>query len=205
MPTATPTSARYFSPGTTWFDGNIALWRSVLIDWLHWDGAPNLKALEIGCFEGRASVWLLEQVLTHPTSRLIVLDTFQGSPEHGDVGDLFDRFEHNVRPWRDRVIVHVGPSADVLRREWEPCDDGALDLVYIDGSHRASDVLTDAVLAWRLLRPGGLLIFDDYTWQYTTSDGEVLAPKAGIDAFLAAFAGQYRVVASGYQVMVQKR
>lgn len=201
MPTASDLSAY----SALWFDQNVALWRSVLIDWLHWDGTPNLTALEIGCFEGRASVWLLKHLLTHSTSRLVVVDTFQGSPEHGDVGDLFDRFEHNVQPWRERVIVHVGRSADVLRTAWEPIDDGALDLVYVDGSHRASDVLTDAVLAWRLLRTGGLLIFDDYAWQYTTKAGEVLAPKAGIDAFLAAFAGQYTVVASGYQVMVRKR
>lgn len=33
-------------------------------------------------------------------------------------------------------------------------------VVYIDGSHAAKDVIADAVLAWALLRPGGVLIFD---------------------------------------------
>ena len=32
--------------------------------------------------------------------------------------------------------------------------------MYIDGSHAARDVISDAVLAWALLRPGGVLIFD---------------------------------------------
>ena len=36
------------------------------------------------------------------------------------------------------------------------------DLIYIDASHYAPDVLSDAVLAFKLLKPGGILIFDDY-------------------------------------------
>ena len=37
---------------------------------------------------------------------------------------------------------------------------GETQVVYIDGSHAARDVIADAVLAWALLRPGGILIFD---------------------------------------------
>lgn len=35
-----------------------------------------------------------------------------------------------------------------------------LQVVYIDGSHWAKDVLTDAVMAWRLLKEGGVMILD---------------------------------------------
>lgn len=38
------------------------------------------------------------------------------------------------------------------------------DLVYIDGSHLRLDVLSDASMAWRLLREGGVMVFDDYEW-----------------------------------------
>jgi len=40
-------------------------------------------------------------------------------------------------------------------------------LIYIDGNHEPEAVLEDAVLAWRLLQPNGVMIFDDYfpdTW-----------------------------------------
>lgn len=37
--------------------------------------------------------------------------------------------------------------------------------MYIDGSHAAKDVIADAVLAWALLRPGGVLIFDGERWR----------------------------------------
>ncbi len=36
----------------------------------------------------------------------------------------------------------------------------ASQVIYVDGSHKARDVIADAVLAWALLRPGGILIFD---------------------------------------------
>lgn len=43
-------------------------------------------------------------------------------------------------------------------------DRGMFDLIYIDGSHMRLDVLTDAVMAWQLLRVHGILVFDDYEW-----------------------------------------
>ncbi len=78
------------------------------------------------------------------------------------------------------------------------------DFVYVDGSHRASDVLTDAVLAWPLLKAGGLLIFDDDGWEHTTESGEVLKPGEGIRAFMRGFAGQYETVMDCGQVGLVK-
>lgn len=58
-------------------------------------------------------------------------------------------------------------------------DTGPLfDLVYIDGSHMRVDVLVDAVLAWPLLQPGGLMVFDDYEWD-RYRDNMVCHPKVG--------------------------
>jgi predicted O-methyltransferase YrrM len=56
-----------------------------------------------------------------------------------------------------RTTLIVGPSQVELRK----LPLGAYDLIYIDGSHFPADVLEDAVLSWRLLKPGGMLIFDD--------------------------------------------
>jgi predicted O-methyltransferase YrrM len=39
------------------------------------------------------------------------------------------------------------------------------DLIYIDGSHAAADVMTDAVLSYLLLNVGGVILFDDYVWK----------------------------------------
>lgn len=38
------------------------------------------------------------------------------------------------------------------------------DVVYIDGSHDAEAVLADMVMADAILRPGGLMLLDDFEW-----------------------------------------
>jgi predicted O-methyltransferase YrrM len=66
------------------------------------------------------------------------------------------------------------------------------DLIYIDASHYAVDVLTDAVLSFRLLRGGGMMIFDDYLW--SGDENIVYYPKIAIDAFTNVFSKHLRLV-----------
>ena len=81
----------------------------------------------------------------------------------------------------------------------------AFEIVYIDGSHLPADVLTDAVLAWRLLRSGGILILDDARWHEVTGKEPSECPAAAIDAFLNVFGNQLLVLEQGYQCIVQKQ
>ena len=75
-------------------------------------------------------------------------------------------------------------------------DETPFDLIYIDGSHTAADVLTDAVLAFQLLRVGGVMIFDDYLWSMepALSVDPLNMPKPAIDAFAMIFMRKMRVL-----------
>jgi predicted O-methyltransferase YrrM len=178
-------------------------------------GAPNLSFLEIGSFEGRSALWLLENVLTHASSRLTCVDTF---PE-----PIGQRFNHNMRragfhspialapppgasvPWklarsvdetmvklgkRARLVTLAGTSRDVLRRL-----KGPFDFVYVDADHRPAAVLEDAVLAWPLVRVGGTMVFDDYSDSGTAS---------GIDAFVGVFRHELTIVGTGAQLEITR-
>ena len=151
-------------------------------------------------FEGRSTVWLLDHVLSHPDATLKWVDTFAGGSDHvgTDPTGLEGRVRANTARFGGKVRGTVGRSADVLRG----MTGERFDLVYIDGSHEAADVLADAVLAWPLLKPAGLLGFDDYTWRGFPEPER--CPALGIDAFLSAMRGQFREVHRGYQVWVQK-
>ena len=51
-------------------------------------------------------------------------------------------------------------------------DNVQAELIYIDGDHKASEVLADLVLSWKLLRVGGVILCDDTTtWRYTDKNG----------------------------------
>jgi predicted O-methyltransferase YrrM len=66
---------------------------------------------------------------------------------------------------------------------------GYFDLIYIDGSHQAPDVLTDAVMSFQLLKVGGVMIFDDYLWSMDKPGFQdvLKMPKPAIDAFINIF------------------
>jgi hypothetical protein len=47
-----------------------------------------------------------------------------------------------------------------------------------------------------------LSIFDDYEWSMMQTEAE--RPKLGVDAFLAAQAGQYRELHRRYQIIIER-
>ena len=180
-----------------WFSRHIPLWQMLLAEFA---GRPVL-ALEIGVFEGRSTRWLMENVLTHPESRLFYVDTFEGSPEHAgmQLNGLELRFAGNLAEYRSKLVGYHGRSFDGLRQ----LPSSYFDFIHIDGSHLAPDVLSDTVLSWPLLKAGGLLAFDDYEWSAFSDPRQ--RPKLAIDAFLTVHHGTYDVVHKGYQVWVRKR
>ncbi len=182
-----------------WFSWNIPHWQIILADFAN---KPGLRFLEIGVFEGRATLWLLDNILTDTSSRAVCVDSFFADPEtqitQEHAVSAKETFSNNVKKYGDKVELHVGASQEVLR--YLPLN--AFDFVYVDGSHRASNVLEDAVLSFRLLKVGGIMIFDDYGWG--NHRGTLLHPKAGIDAFLEVFADQLVVLRKEYQVAIKK-
>jgi len=176
-----------------WFTGHIPGWESLFTHF----GKPT-RALEIGSFEGRSTCWLLENT----DATVTCVDTWDGSDEHDETmkNGLFDRFIENIEPYKDRVTVVRGESGVELRKF--PCEP-VFDFVYIDGSHYSKDVLEDAILTWRLVKPGGIVIFDDFVW---TCDGNPIehlsGPNTGIRAFTHIF--QPHILDIGNQLFVKK-
>lgn len=39
-------------------------------------------------------------------------------------------------------------------------------MIYIDGYHKAEQVLKDFKNAWEVFNKGGILIFDDFIWKF---------------------------------------
>jgi hypothetical protein len=54
-------------------------------------GKANIHFLQIGVYTGEASVWLLENILTAPTSLLLDVDTWEGSGESEHTQIDFDK------------------------------------------------------------------------------------------------------------------
>jgi predicted O-methyltransferase YrrM len=170
------------------------IWRQALADFT---GKPDLQYLEVGVFEGRSVAWMLENILTDPSSKVTAADIFPG--------DLEEHFLKNmeIAGARDRVTTIAGYSQETLREL--PLD--TYDIIYIDGSHAAPDVLEDAVLCWRLLKSGGVLIFDDYHWKDNPGDmiaPELSRPELAVNTFNKFYGNHFDVIHNGYQVIMRK-
>jgi len=171
----------------------------------HLVGRGDLRFLQIGAFTGDASVWLLENILTGHGSFLIDVDTWEGSdePEHEpfdwvDVEAAYDGQTAAYRP--ARLVKHKGQSEHFIATSMS----GEYDFIYIDGDHTAHGVLNDAVGAWRLLKPGGLMAFDDYQWKPYADAPAHLCPAMAIDTFTACYQDRLEILEAGLQVWVRK-
>jgi tetratricopeptide (TPR) repeat protein len=186
-----------------WFSRNIPCFQKYLNRYIN---IANIKALEIGSWEGRSTCWLLENILTHPTAEITCIDTFEGSIEHTTwfnknyLQSIEKRFDFNIQTTQSsqKVKKIIGSSHQVLRSL--PLNH--YDFIYIDGSHLACDVLADAVLSWQLLKFGGLMIFDDY--DFSVPNQPTQNTKIGIDAFLKTYQPKINIVLQNYQVIVEK-
>lgn len=177
-----------------WFSHNIPLWVGLFEGHA---ARPGLRYLEIGLWEGRSFLWMLDHILTHPSSRATGIDI-----------ELSDRLRQNLElsGAAGRVTLIEGASQVALRK----LPAASQDIVYIDGSHTAPDVLEDMVLCWRLLSPGGLMILDDYRWKGFRDPErpalpDELLPRLAIDAFVSANRSYVEVVLDGYQMVLRKR
>jgi predicted O-methyltransferase YrrM len=77
------------------------------------------------------------------------------------------------------------------------------DVIFIDASHEAIDVLEDAILSWNILNENGIIIFDDYLWDLL--DDYHFRPKIAIDSFINIYKTQLNVLYKGYQVIIEKK
>lgn len=163
----------------------------------------EVNFLEIGCFEGNATCWMLENILTNSLAKITVIDTFEGSNEHKDTGfnvsNLYETFIENIKENWNKVTILKGKSQEELRNLILK---NSFDFIYIDGSHESCDVLEDAILSFRLLKKDGIMIFDDYGWGGYPEPHR--NPKLGIDSFLNCFVGQYELLLKSYQVVIKK-
>ena len=177
-----------------WFDQNSRQ---------NWDRIVPIinpkKILEIGSYEGAAACYLIEKLGNNNFLEVHCIDTWEESDGLAKEEALIveKRFDYNMQlavnrsQNKTKYFKYKSQSHLVLSRMIAD-GVGDFDLIYVDASHYAVDVLTDAVLSFKLLKAGGILIFDDYLW--AGDENVIYYPKIAIDAFTNIFSKHIKLI-----------
>lgn len=171
---------------------------------------PISQILEIGCHEGRSTCWFLENMLDS-SGTMVCVDPFANDHLNYSTYDQIPsdrtfetRFRDNVNQVRqptqtvDIMVSHSIPALAKLI-----VDNRQFDFIYVDGNHCADAVMADAVMSFALLRPGGIMLFDDYLWDHQANTLD--RPKTAVDAFVNSHIRSINIGIIHYQLGVQKK
>jgi predicted O-methyltransferase YrrM len=163
------------------------------------------RILEIGSFEGMSACYFAWRL---PEALITCVDTFAGGTSFAvrgeDLSELEATFDRNIALVDGaRIRKLVGDSAHVLLDLLAAGE--SFELVYVDGSDLALDVMVDACLSWQLLVPGGFMVLDNYRWRSPLGEDPLLQPASAIDAFVGVIADHCEFVSKEKQVVVRRR
>ena len=181
-----------------------------------WDDMiPKLKPqkiLEVGSFEGASTCYLIQKLSDRPLE-LHCIDTWDGGIEHQegasaehDMNVIKKTFDENMKIVKNPnldLYIHQGYSHTKMAKLLVDGYEDYFDFIYIDGSHEAPDVLCDAVLGFKLLKLGGVMVFDDYLWHHGDKSLH-FCPKPAIDSFVNLYWRKLEITTSPYQLIIQK-
>ena len=199
-----------------WFKKNDETWGNIF------DGLRPGRVLEIGSYEGLSACWMIakSRSINSATFEIHCVDSWEGGVEHqagpyeSRMSDVEARFTRNIAQAKQdyaqpglEVFTHKNLSYLALADFIAQRRLGYFDLIYVDGSHQAPDVLSDAVMSFPLLRVGGMMIFDDYLWAMEEKGSEDLLnmPKPAVDAFANLFMRKMNVIRGGTREQIYLR
>lgn len=173
-----------------WFSGNIPVWEKIVLPRLPIHRPRRL--LELGCHEGKATSWMLDNAI-RDGDEMVCVDQWHNA-------EVEKRFDGNVGDRVTKIKSKTWPALLAMVMEEQQ-----FDCIYVDADHSGRAIMEDAMLSWHLLPPGGVIVFDDYTWPIPTKWAmNALPPAVGVDAFLSVYGLELRLLHKSYQVIAER-
>jgi predicted O-methyltransferase YrrM len=172
---------------TNWFTHKIPLLTRTLEEF---KGKPGITYLEIGTFEGRSALWLLENILTHPAAKLVIVDAFEEN--------TYKTFTSNVSlsGEANKFKILSGLSTEKIKE----LPSNSVDFAYIDGSGKGIVMHSDIVSTWNLVKVNGIIICSRYALNAHLREALELQPNDpgpydAIDTFMKLYKPYIQVLA----------
>jgi len=156
--------------------------------------------LEVGCFEGLSSFFVLSE---YKAVNAILLDIWDmPNPNSKTLAHNFNSiekaFDNNLSGFNFTKIKD--DSVVAMRKLFK--QNKSFDFIYIDGSHNGEDILSDAIEAFKILKKEGLIFFDDFL-QYDKNRS--LQSYDGIEKFLNLYSNYLKIEYFQNNLVVRKK
>ena len=137
----------------------------------------NFKYLEIGSFEGNSAIFVSSNF---PKSEITCVDPWINYEENSraDLKDVEKIFDQNIKN-----LINIIKKKDTSNNFFIK-NNQKYNFIYIDGYHKYEYVLKDCLNSWEALLPGGILVCDDYIWEFYKGSELKLNPCFAINKFL---------------------
>ena len=179
-----------------WFLNNFEIFTFFLPK----DKSLKFDYLEVGCYEGLSSFYVLSEYkfvnaffldiwdMPNPNSKTL-------SPNFNLIEKAFDQ---NLSGFNFKKIKN--DSVISMRKLLK--ENVHFDFIYIDGSHNGEDILSDAIEAFKILKVNGLMFFDDFLQH---DDNRILQSYVGIDKFLSLYSDYLKIEYFQNNLVVRKK
>ena len=134
-----------------------------------------------------------------PDSKIYCVDNWIGTEEYNNLNfeSLENNFDRNLKEFNN-VIKNKCTSDQFFEN-----NNSNFDLIYIDGYHKAEQVLKDFKNAWKVLNKNGILIFDDFIWKFFEKIED--NPCFVINAYLKDLNKEFKILkVSNSQLFIKK-
>lgn len=139
------------------------------------------RIIEVGTWKGGSALTMARHIDTLGLDcEILCVDTWLGALEmwtdlddpdrHGSLRlrhgypTLYYTFLANVLRAGQQNRITPFPVPSITAAQWCALRGIQADLIYLDGSHEEDDVYQDILTWWDILRPSGILVGDDWSW-----------------------------------------
>lgn len=165
---------------------------------------PNnpMTCVEIGSFEGKGSLLIVNKICNNKDSKLYCIDPLDNEYVKDNEKLSFwnnacigqkDRFLNNTKNYQN-IILLEGTSDTMISK----LEDNTIDFVYIDGDHSPEQVYKDAINILPKMKSNSIILFDDYEFNINN-----VKTSIGIDKFLNDIENKYELLFKNYQLAIR--
>jgi len=179
-----------------WFLNNFQIFNFFLPK----DKNKKFDYLEIGCFEGLSSFFVLSE---YPQVNAYLLDIWDLPNSNSkslskDFNFIEKNFDKNLSNYNFNKIKD--DSVIAMRKLLK--QNIKFDFIYIDGSHNGEDILSDAIEAFKILKTKGIIFFDDFLQYDSNRD---IQSYLGIEIFLSLYSKNLHIEYFQNNLVVRKK